>query len=80
VKPSTVHQEFRVLRRVLNVAVRKRPFIFEPLLWGGVSARREKDVSTALRSLVGTAKNRIPCTGVSVQCDSNRHGDRHAHL
>jgi integrase len=24
VKPSTVHQEFRVLRRVLNVAVRKR--------------------------------------------------------
>ena len=53
---------------------------FESLLWGGVSGRCERNVSTALRSLVGAAKNRVPCTGVSVQCDSNRHGDRHAHL
>src|SRR5207237_2672024 len=29
-KPSTVHQEFRVLRRVLNVAVRKKLLRFNP--------------------------------------------------
>jgi integrase len=33
VKPSTVHQEFRVLRRVLNVAVRKRLLPANPC-WG----------------------------------------------
>jgi hypothetical protein len=30
VKPSTVHQEFRVLRRMLNVAVRKKLFVANP--------------------------------------------------
>ena len=33
VKPSTVHQEFRVLRRILNVAVRKRLLPSNPC-WG----------------------------------------------
>jgi integrase len=33
VKPSTVHQEFRVLRRMLNVAVRKRLLPSNPC-WG----------------------------------------------
>src|SRR5262249_30351225 len=33
VKPSTVHQEFRVLRRMLNVAVRKRVLPSNPC-WG----------------------------------------------
>ncbi len=53
---------------------------FESLLWSGVSGHCERNVSTTLCSLVGTTTNRIPCTRVSVQCDSNRHGDRHAHL
>jgi hypothetical protein len=53
---------------------------FESLLWGGVSGRCERNVLTTLRPLVGTATNRISRTRVSVQCDSNRHGDRHAHL
>ena len=30
VKPSTVHQEFRVLRRMLNVAVRKKLLVANP--------------------------------------------------
>jgi len=30
VKPSTVHQEFRVLRRMLNVAVRKKLLMANP--------------------------------------------------
>ena len=30
VKPSTVHQEFRVLRRMLNVAVRKKMLVSNP--------------------------------------------------
>ena len=30
VKPSTVHQEFRVLRRILNVAVRKKMLVANP--------------------------------------------------
>lgn len=30
VKPSTVHQEFRVLRRMLNVAVRKKVLVANP--------------------------------------------------
>src|ERR1035438_2995595 len=30
VKPSTVHQEFRVLRRMLNVAVRKKMLVANP--------------------------------------------------
>ena len=33
VKPSTVHQELRVLRRILNVAVRKRLLPSNPC-WG----------------------------------------------
>src|SRR5260370_18094324 len=33
VKPATVHQEFRVLRRMLNVAVRKRLLPANPC-WG----------------------------------------------
>src|SRR5437588_8791732 len=30
VKPSTVHQDFRVLRRMLNVAVRKKLLVANP--------------------------------------------------
>jgi len=30
IKPSTVHQEFRVLRRMLNVAVRKKLLTANP--------------------------------------------------
>src|SRR5688572_24997295 len=29
-KPSTVHQEFRVLRRILNLAVKKRRLLTNP--------------------------------------------------
>src|SRR3989442_13448293 len=34
VKPSTVHQELRVLRRILNVAVRRKLLASNPC-WGG---------------------------------------------
>ena len=33
-KPATVHQELRVLRRMLNVAARKKTLTLESLLWG----------------------------------------------
>ena len=79
VKPSTVHQEFRVLRRLLNVAVRKRLLPSNPCC-GVEFPVAVKECFDRTTFLGRTAKNRIPCTGVSVQCDSNRHGDRHAHL
>ena len=73
VQPSTVHQEFRVLRRVLNVAVRKRLLPSNPC-WGvefPVAVRRV--VPAALRVVVGAATDRGDCAGVS----QKRHPDHH---
>ena len=56
IKPATVHQEFRVLRRVLNVAVRKKLISANPC-WGVEFPIRLKVVSAALRHVVGAAAN-----------------------
>ena len=62
-KPSTVHQELRVLRRMLNVAVRKKLLPANPCAGErgcGVSRQGEGAVSAALRGLVGAAADRVP--------------------
>ena len=56
VKPSTFHQEFRVLRRMLNVAVRKKLLAANPC--SGVEFPvREGPFPAALRDVVGAAKD-----------------------
>ncbi len=55
-KPTTVHQEFRVLRRMLNIAVRKRLLGGQSVFGSGVPSCREGHVSPSLRSMVRTAR------------------------
>ena len=57
-KPSTVHQELRVLRRMLNVAV-ARSCCRQSVLGRGVSRRGEGAVPAALHGVVGAAADRV---------------------
>jgi hypothetical protein len=57
VKPSTVHQEFRVLRRMLNVAVRKKASGGKSLFGRGVSGKGERPVSATLLDVVRAAND-----------------------
>ena len=54
-KPSTVHQELRVLRRMLNIAVRKKLLPSKPVLGRRVPSRGERVVHTTLRVVVRAA-------------------------
>ena len=47
-QPATVHQEFRVLRRMLNVAVRKRLLPANPCSGSRISRARKRPFPTAL--------------------------------
>ena len=48
VKPTTVHQEFRALHRIFNVAVKKETLSRQPMQWGGVSNLAEGALSPSL--------------------------------
>ena len=55
-KPATVHQEFRVLRRILNVAVKKRRLAVNPCSGRGVSgAVGRHDAQAALSERLGAS-------------------------
>ncbi len=58
-KPATVHQEFRVLRRMLNVAVRKKLLPANPCCGRRVSGGGEGPVPAALHVVVGAAADRV---------------------
>ena len=66
-KPATVHQELRVLRRMLNVAVRKRLLPANPCCGGGIPREGEGDVPATLHVMVGTTADRVPGTRLSAQ-------------
>jgi hypothetical protein len=80
VKATTVHQEFRVLRCMLNVAVRKKLLRTNPCSAVGVSGIRERAIPTPLRYVVRTAENRIAQPAVFAECDSNHHRNGVARL
>jgi len=77
IKATTVHQEFRVLRRILNVAVRKKLLAANPCSGAEFPVAVE---GLALRHVVRTATNRIPRSAVFAERRSNRYGDRIANL
>ena len=80
VKPSTVHQELRVLRRMLNVAVRRKLLRSNPC-WGVEFPVTVKGLfRPALRLVVGAATNRSRGAGISEECGSDHHRDRTAYL
>ena len=58
-KATTVHQELRVLRRMLNVAVRKKFLFANPCAGVEFPARVDGTVPAALRDVVGAAEDRV---------------------
>ena len=74
-KPTTVHQEFRVLRRILSVAVKKNLCPAKPLRWRGVSGDPERFLPAPLHVLVRTAENRAACSRLSQEHHSDHHGN-----
>src|SRR5437764_9492583 len=62
-KPATVHQELRVLRRMLNIAVRKKLLPSNPCA-GVEFPVAVKGFPPALSDVVGTTKTRDPCSGI----------------
>lgn len=78
-KPATVHLELRVLRRVLNVAVRKKLLPANPCA-GGISDEGQRAVSAPLRLVVRTAADRAQCSGIPAACNPDHYGDRLAPL
>ena len=77
-KATTVHQEFRVLRRALNVAVRKK--FCEPVFGRRISGIDSWAVPAALRDLVGAASARVSCARSFAQRGPDNHGDRIARV
>jgi hypothetical protein len=57
IKPTTVHQEFRVLRRIFAVAVKKRMVTINPCRCCRISGPGERTLSAALHDLVRADQN-----------------------
>jgi site-specific recombinase XerD len=72
-KATTVHQELRVLRRMLNVAVRKKFLFANPCAGVEFPARVDGLFRPHYVSLVRAAEDRVQRAGVPAQ----RHPDRH---
>src|SRR5262245_7508199 len=72
-KATTVHEEFRLLRRALNVAVRKKFLSANPC--AGIEFRY-RFVDCSDRSLVGAANHRVPCARTFVPRGQDRHRNR----
>ena len=75
-KPATVHQEFRVLRRVLNVRGEEEVHRGQPLQLSGVPGHGQGVVSAALHAVVGTAADRVARTSVLAEPDPDHHRNR----
>jgi excisionase family DNA binding protein len=75
VKPAIVHQEYRVLRRMLNVAVRKKLLVANPCDWCRISGARERPVPPALHDVDGAAEGRSAGARLPVQRDSDHQRD-----
>jgi site-specific recombinase XerC len=74
-KATTVHQEFRVLRRMLNVAVRKKFVAANPC--SGVEFPEGRwTVPAALYGLVRAAENRVQRAGIPKERDPYYYRDR----
>src|SRR5207244_3044087 len=74
-RPSTVHQEFRVLRRVAESGRSKETLAGQSVFGGGVSCGSEAPVPAALCLLVGAGKDRVEGSGVPAQCDPHHDGN-----
>lgn len=79
-KATTVHQELRVLRRMLNVAVRKKFLFANPCAGVEFSGAGRWFVPAALRDVVRAAENRVRGAGVPKQRHAHRHRNRITHL
>jgi site-specific recombinase XerD len=79
-KSSTIHQEFRVLRRILNIAVRKKLLAANPCSW--------VEFPVAAKGLfrphyvTWSEQERIECSRprISAQCRADHYGNRFASL
>ena len=80
VKPSTVHQEFRVLRRMLNVAVRKKLLMANPCFGVEFPVRVKGLFRPHYMALVGAGEDRGLRSGLLAQRDSYSHGNRSANI
>ena len=75
-KPAVVHQEFRDLRRIFSVAVKKKLCPTNPMCRSGVPSNPQEPVPAALHDLVGAAEDRAACSRIPSERDPNCHGDR----
>jgi hypothetical protein len=78
-KPSTVHQELRVLRRALNVAVRKKLLVANPC-FGVEFPVMVRGMFRPHYVSVGAAAHRGGGSGVLAKRDSHHHGNRTTRL
>lgn len=75
IKSTTVHQEFRVLRRMLNVAVRKKVLAANPCSGVEFPVAVKGLFLAALRYLVGAGTDRISWSRVHEKHRADHYGD-----
>ena len=74
-KATTVHQEFRVLRRMFNVAVKKKLAPANPCSGVEFPVMVKGIVPAPLHDVVGAAADREACACVPAERDPDHHGD-----
>ena len=75
VKPSTVHQEFRVLAADVECRRAQEAIGGESVFWGGVPGPGERAFPAALHDVVGAGDDRGAAPDYLQQCDPYHHGN-----
>ena len=75
-KPATVHQEFRVLRRIFSVAVKKKLCPANPCTGVEFPVMLRSLFRPTLHDVVGTTDHRKSRSRIPSERDPDRYGDR----